>query len=368
MLDHLHDAAALEARIVLQFHRIMHRTGRHPGAADQLHRLHFGALAGPRSNDLVDLVLPFRPSSHGFIARVADQIFAPDDLQEPRPVFRVGAAGEDIDVVVGTAGLAGIDVAGRGRARDLGAATLDCLARFGLAREGHPHVVDHRVLHRDLQASALAGPVAPVERTQNADRHQHAGARVAKGGARLDRRPARLAGDAHRAAGGLGDHVEGEVLLVGAAFAEALDLAIDDTGVELPDDIIAAAQPLDRAGRHVLDRHIRLLQQVLDDLETARRFEVEGDRLLVGVELVEIPRVIIGLPGPQSAAGIPGLRVLDLDHLGAEPGERLGAGGAGLELRKIDHPNAFETIQLYANSIHRSSLLPTNTVFDCAGL
>jgi hypothetical protein len=64
------------------------------------------------------------------------------------------------------------------------------------------------------------------------------------------------------------------------------------------------------------------------------------------------------LPGPQSAAGVAGLRVLDLDHLGAEPGERLGARRTRLELRKIDDPHAFETIQLHATAIHLSSLLP----------
>jgi hypothetical protein len=60
--------------------------------------------------------------------------------------------------------------------------------------------------------------------------------------------------------------------------------------------------------------------------------------------LVEIPRVVIGLPRPQSPTGVAGRRVLDLDHLGTQPGKRLGTGGAGLELRKIDDPNAFETI------------------------
>src|SRR5689334_19147001 len=73
---------------------------------------------------------------------------------------------------------------------------------------------------------------------------------------------------------------------------------------------------------------------------------------------MEIPRVVVGLPGPQSAPGIAGLRVLDLDHFGAKPGERLGAGGPRLELCEINDPNAFETIQLHANSVHRSSLLP----------
>ncbi len=45
---------------------------------------------------------------------------------------------------------------------------------------GHPHVVDHRVLHRHLQPPAFAGAVALAQRRENADRHQHAGAGVAE--------------------------------------------------------------------------------------------------------------------------------------------------------------------------------------------
>jgi hypothetical protein len=37
-------------------------------------------------------------------------------------------------------------------------------------------------------------------------------------------------------------------------------------------------------------------------------------------------------------------RALDLDHIGAEPGQHLGAGGAGLVMGKVDGPNAFESL------------------------
>ena len=54
-----------------------------------------------------------------------------------------------------------------------------------------------------------------------------------------------------------------------------------------------------------------------------------------------------GLPGRSRRPGSPRPRVLDLDHLGAEPGQRLGAGRARLELGEIDDPDAFETIELH---------------------
>src|SRR6266851_3328100 len=274
-------------------------------------------------------------------------------------MFGIGTAGENIDVVIRPAGLARVECRGRQHgARPTAAATnLGLAAQLG-ARKRHPHIVNHRVLHRHLQPPAYAGAVALVQGGEDADRHQHAGAGVAERGAWFDRRTVAISGDADRAAGGLGDHVEGEVLLVRAALAETLDLAVDDPWVQLLDDVVAEPQALDRAGRHVLDRDVGLLQHLLDDLETARRFEVEGDRFLVGVELMEIPGIVVRPPGLKPAAGVAGLRVLDLDHLGAEPGERLGAGWTRLELGKVHDSDAFETVQLHAHSIHRSSLLP----------
>ena len=76
----------------------------------------------------------------------------------------------------------------------------------------------------------------------------HAGAGVAERRAGLERRPVGLAGDAHRAARSLRDHVEGEVFLVGAALAKTLDLGIDDARVDGADRLVAEPQPLDRAG------------------------------------------------------------------------------------------------------------------------
>jgi hypothetical protein len=50
-------------------------------------------------------------------------------------------------------------------------------------------------------------------------------------------------------------------------------------------------------------------------------------------------------------------RALDLDHIGAEPRQHLGAGGAGLIMGKVDDPNAFESL------IHLDSPSP----FDLIG-
>ena len=69
----------------------------------------------------------------------------------------------------------------------------------------------------------------------------------------LQRRAVFFAGDAHQSAGGLRDHVESEILLERAACAETLHLAVDDRGIDRPDDVGAEAQPLDRARGEVLE-------------------------------------------------------------------------------------------------------------------
>src|SRR5207253_59247 len=104
--------------------------------------------------------------------------------------------------------------------------------------------------------AAAAGAVALKERAQDADRQQHASAGVAEGGARLARAPVALAGDRHRAAAGLGDHVEGEVVLVWASLPEPLHLGIDEARVQGMQVLPAEPEPLDRPGSEVLDEDI----------------------------------------------------------------------------------------------------------------
>src|SRR6266851_4912890 len=321
----LHDAALVERRLVLQLHRVEHRAGRYADRNELLHRVALVVLAGPFADDRVEFLLVGDAVVAGSKARIVDQFLTADQFHQARPVLGIGTAGGQVYIVVGTAALGRIEAGGR----VVAAARLGAVARRGLAGALHraktgAHVVDHRVLHRQLQSPPFAGAVALVQGAEDRRRHQHAGAGVAKAQARLDRRAVRLAGDADRATGGLRDHVEGEPRLVRAAGAEALDLAIDDAGVDFLDRVVIEPQALDRAGRHVLDGDVGLLQHLLDDFQPLRRFQVDRQRLLVDVELVEIPGVVVGLAGPQPPARIAAARVFDLDHLGAKPGEHLG--------------------------------------------
>src|SRR5258708_5927831 len=183
----------------------------------------------------------------------------------------VGAAGQEIDVVVRALGLARIDAMWR-----IAAGWL-ARRRFSAPRLIHEHasaVMHDRVLHRNLQLPALAGLVALVERADDAERQEHAGAGVANGRPGLDRRSVALAGDAHRAAASLGDRIEAKALFIGTAGAEAFDLSIDDPWVERTDDVIAEAQPFNRAGREIFVDDVGLQHHVLDHGQAAFVFEV----------------------------------------------------------------------------------------------
>ena len=67
----------------------------------------------------------------------------------------------------------------------------------------------------------------------------------------------------------LRDHVEGEVVLVRAALAEALDLGVDQPRVERVQHVPAEPQALDRARRHVLDEDVGARGHLLDEAEAA---------------------------------------------------------------------------------------------------
>src|SRR6516165_3506360 len=147
-------------------------------------------------------------------------------------------ADEDVDPIVWTPRRAGEDAARRDTAGEApAAAAAGRLSGLRLHLKRKAHVVQHRVLHRHLKTPPLASRLALVECAQDADRHQHAGSGVAERRAGFAGRAIGFAGDAHRAAAGLRDHVKGEVLLVGAALAKTLDLAIDNARVKGADCI-----------------------------------------------------------------------------------------------------------------------------------
>src|SRR6266851_3394586 len=263
-------------------------------------------------------------------------------------MLRVGARGIDIAIVVRSAALAGVSLARRVGAHD----ALISHARRGMAPQilggiGDAAIIDDAFLHRALDLLALAGELALIQRPENADRGVQAGAGVADRQTGFDWAAVGLAGDRHRAAGCLSDHVKGEEVLVGAIVAEALNRDVDDARVDLAHDVVTKAEPLDDPGSKILDKDIALLHQPAQNGATLLMLEIGGDAALVGVEQHEVMRVDPLLVGRGAASLLALGRLLDLDHLGAEPGQGQGAGCPGLKLGQVHHSDAVQGAALH---------------------
>src|SRR5438477_8248009 len=93
-------------------------------------------------------------------------------------------------------------------ASDAAASAFRGTTGYCLARVSDARVVDHRFLHRDLDALASASSLALVQRRQNANRRVQTCAGVTDVRSRLQGRPVYLAGQTERTIGRLGDHVK----------------------------------------------------------------------------------------------------------------------------------------------------------------
>src|SRR4029453_8928734 len=337
--------------------------------AEHAHRLWFVAGARPGADHIVDLGLALLARRPSVEARIADQVLASDHFKQSPPMRRVGATGININVVVRSSGFARIDSTRHSEADNhLGTIALRRHAVGRLGRERHSYILEHGVLHGDLDALALASTAASVECRQNADGKQHTGTGIAERHAGFERRPVALPCNAHDAPGRLRDHIEGRVFLVGSAGAKALYLRVDDARVDGAHRFVAESQPLNGARREILHHDIGALRHILDELEPALRFQIDSDRFLVGVEQQEIPGVLTlaGRPVQQEATRFAALRVFSLDDLGTEPGKRLGAGRTGLELRQVQNTDASKTARKRAVGSH-FFVLPTGSAFRISG-
>src|SRR5262249_1661848 len=160
------------------------------------------------------------------------------------------------------------------------------------------------------------------------------------GDGRVDRPGGGLGRDAHDATACLSDHVEGEVLLITAPIAEALHGSVDDARVQRCDLVVGEAEPVNYAGREILGKDVRLSDEIAQQLLAALALEIQRNRFLVRIEHHEVVAVRILAIRRRAASLLSANRVLDLDDLGAKPGERLSDGGTRLELGEINHLDA----------------------------
>src|SRR3989441_4204379 len=354
MLDGRDHAARDQVRVAQDLLGHQHGARGHAGLPEIGHDLVLRARHRPGLDEGVDLVLVGGAPLRIRPLRVADQVRASDRLEQGVPHVRAHGLAVDVGVVVAAARLAPIDARGR-RGRDL--VTASRLEVAPRVREPHGDAgeIDDGVLHGALDALAMPRRLPLPESGHHAQCRVHARARVADGGTGLERRRAREAGQRHRAARRLRDHVEALVLAVGTVGAEALHGEIDQARIQGREGLVAEAHPLHPAGRLVLGHDVGPLDHVEEHGLALRVLEVERDALLVGVEQEEVARVDAGFLGATVPPGLPLAGLLDLDDLGAEPREHLGARRAGLELGEVQDADA---VQRCAHRLPPTGIIP----------
>ena len=122
------------------------------------------------------------------------------------------SGGVDVAVIVRPSPLARVHLAGRRASDD---ALVACPRRRDakqlLRRKRDSAEVDHGILECDLNALALAGRLALVERSQHPDRTVETRASVGDVRPRLERPATLLAGDRDGASRGLGNGIERQI-------------------------------------------------------------------------------------------------------------------------------------------------------------
>ena len=131
-------------------------------------------------------------------------------------------------------------------------------------------------------------------------------------------------------------------ILIGRAFAEALDRPEDDPRIELVNALPGEAHPIQRARREVLDQDVGVADQRLQDRLAFGRLGIERQRSLVAVELREVERVEIGDIAQLIARDVSYAGPLDLQYIGAEPREQLSTRGPRLHAGEVDDLDSFE--------------------------
>ncbi len=186
---------------------------------------------------------------------------------------------------------------------------------------------------------AAAGSPASDQSRADAERAVEPGDEVADRRAGAHGLVARLAGDAHEATHRLGDEVEGRAVAIGAADAEAGDVAIDEVGLELFQPRRAEPHLVEDAGAVILDQHIALADQPRQHLAPLGRAQIEGDRPLVAVIGGEIPAQPVAY-GALMAHRIALAGRFHLDDVGAHIGEQHRAERAGEDAGEVENANS----------------------------
>ena len=181
------------------------------------------------------------------------------------------------------------------------------------------------------------GTLACEERRRDALRGEHARHDIGDRDAEAERRAIGSARDAHQPAFGLHDGVVARLGASRSGLPEARDRAIDEPRMPWRHRGVVEAQPGQRAGPEVLDEHIRLRDQPLEDLAAGRLLEIERDAFLVAVDAQEIRAFAVQERRSPAARVVALAGLLDLDDPRAHVGEQHRAIGAREDAGQVEN-------------------------------
>jgi hypothetical protein len=119
---------------------------------------------------------------------------------------------------------------------------------------------------------------------------------------------------------------------------------------------------IERAGGEVLDQHVAVLDQAIEDFLALGVLGIDGDRALVAVEHGEV-EAVGALDVAQLAAGdVAGAGPLDLDAVGAHVAQELRAGRARLHVGEIEDAHAVERLAGFTEGGGRRRRQPCDAV------
>ncbi len=198
------------------------------------------------------------------------------------------------------------------------------------------------VHQRHLDVLARAGRGARLQRGERPDRRVEPGEHVGQRGARLARRPVRVAGDRHVPAHRLDEQVVAGELARRLAGAEGADRRVDDARVALADRGVAQPEPVHRAGPEGLEHDVRARAELGGERLVAGVAQVERQRALAAVEAQVVRRALVDERGTPLARVVTRPGALDLDDVGSEVAERLRAERSGEHAGEVGDEQAVE--------------------------
>ena len=206
----------------------------------------------------------------------------------------------------------------------------------------HRLVVEHchlRLEKRGLHPGPLSRHLPVQQRGQDALGQKETGAKVRDRDADAERPSARLAGHGHQPAQALRDLVHPAPVGIGPGLAEARDGAVDDPRVDRANGLVIDAEAMLHVGPHVLDDDVRVPGQTQEEVAPLGCFQVDPDRTLAPVQILEIAAVA----GPDQIAGrLVRLAPLDPEHIGAPVRQLAHGERTRPRMGEVEHPEPRE--------------------------